>query len=52
MPNKRQQYGKESESIAVRHLKKNGYKIIEQNYRNNLGEIDIIAKYKKTLVFV
>ncbi len=52
MPNKRQQYGKDSESIATRYLKKNGYKILEQNYRNKLGEIDIIAKDKKTLVFV
>jgi hypothetical protein len=41
MLNKRQQFGKESESIAVRHLKKNGYKILEQNYRNKLGEIDM-----------
>jgi len=52
MINKRQTFGKESESIAVRHLKKNGYKILEQNYRNKLGEIDIIAKDKGTLVFV
>jgi len=52
MPDKRQQYGKDSESFAVRYLKKNGYKILEQNYRNKLGEIDIIAKDKKTLVFV
>jgi putative endonuclease len=52
MQNQRQQYGRESESIAVRHLKKNGYKILEQNYRNRLGEIDIIAKDKDTLVFV
>lgn len=52
MQNKRQQFGQESESIAVRHLKKNGYKILELNYRNKLGEIDIIAKDKKTLVFV
>jgi putative endonuclease len=33
-------------------LKKHGYKILEQNYRSKLGEIDIIAKDKKTLVFV
>ena len=52
MQNKRQQFGKESESIAVKHLKKNGYKILEQNYRNPLGEIDVIAKDKNTLVFV
>jgi len=52
MLNKRQQFGKESEFLATRHLKKNGYKILEQNYRNKLGEIDIIAKEKGTLVFV
>ncbi|GMQ79851.1 MAG: YraN family protein [Thermodesulfobacteriota bacterium] len=52
MLNKRQQFGKESESLAVRYLKKNGYKILEQNYRNKLGEIDIIAKEKGSLVFV
>jgi putative endonuclease len=52
MLNKRQQFGKESESLAVRHLKKNGYKILEHNYRNKIGEIDIIAKEKGTLVFV
>jgi len=52
MQNQRQQFGQEGESIAVRHLKKNGYKILEQNYRNKLGEIDIIAKDKNTLVFV
>ncbi len=52
MLNKRQQFGKESESLAVKHLKKNGYKILEQNHRNKIGEIDIIAKEKGALVFV
>ena len=52
MLNKRQQFGKKSESLALSCLKKHGYKIIEQNYRNKIGEIDIIAKDKGTLVFV
>lgn len=52
MQNKRQQFGKKSEDLAVWYLKKNGYKILEQNYRTRLGEIDIIAKDKKTIVFV
>ncbi len=52
MLNKRQQFGKESESEAVRYLKKNGYKILEQNYRTKLGEIDIIAKDKGTITFI
>jgi putative endonuclease len=52
MLNRRQQFGKDSESLAARYLKKSGYKILEQNYRNKLGEIDIIAKEKGVLVFV
>jgi putative endonuclease len=50
--NQRQKFGRESESFVARQLKKHGYKILEQNYRSKLGEIDIIAKDKKTLVFV
>jgi putative endonuclease len=46
------QFGQEGESIAVGYLKKSGYKILEQNYRNKLGEIDIVAKDRDTLVFV
>ena len=52
MLNTRQKFGEQGESLAVWYLKKNGYKILEQNYRTNLGEIDIIAREKKTLVFV
>ena len=52
MINPRQRFGKTSESIAVRHLKRNGYRILEQNYRNKIGEIDIIAQDGDTLVFV
>ena len=52
MPNSRQKFGEKSESIAVSYLKKQGYKIIEQNYRTKLGEIDIIAKEKGTIAFI
>ena len=52
MPDRRQQFGSNSESLVARYLKKSGYKILEQNYRTPLGEIDIIAKEKKTIVFV
>ena len=45
-------YGKRSEIIACNYLKKKGYKILETNYKNNVGEIDIIAKDKDYLVFV
>lgn len=52
MLNRNQQFGKTGETIAARYLKKNGYRILSQNYRNTFGEIDIIAKEKDTLVFV
>ena len=48
----RREFGQAGESLAVRYLKKNGYKILEQNYRTKLGEIDIIAKDRDTIVFV
>lgn len=52
MKTKRQKFGEKGEALAARHLKKAGYKIIETNYRTRLGEIDIIAKDKDTIVFV
>ena len=52
MQNRQQKFGERGENLAVWYLKKSGYKIIEQNYRSQLGEIDIIAREKKTIVFV
>jgi putative endonuclease len=52
MLNSQQQFGKDSEALAVIRLKKKGYKILEVNYRTPLGEIDIIAKDRKTIAFV
>lgn len=49
----RSQFGQLGENIACRYLVENHYKIIERNFRQKWGEIDIIAKEKdKTLVFV
>jgi len=44
--------GKFGEDLACEFLKKQGYKIIERNYRIRGGEIDIIALDEKTLVYV
>ncbi len=44
--------GETGESLAVKFLKKNGYEIIEQNYRCKLGEIDVIARDDRVLVFI
>lgn len=52
MADPRQQAGQAGETAAWRHLKKNGYKLLERNYRTSLGEIDIIARHKKVIVFI
>lgn len=44
--------GKKGEDLAVVHLQQLGYRILERNYRCPLGEIDIVAKDKNTIVFV
>lgn len=44
--------GKKGEELAVVHLQKLGYRILERNYRCPLGEIDIVARDKDTIVFV
>jgi putative endonuclease len=52
MPNRRQQFGEAGEALAARLLRQRGYKIIETNHRNPLGEIDLIARDGGSLVFV
>ncbi|MDO8602637.1 MAG: YraN family protein [Candidatus Omnitrophota bacterium] len=44
--------GRKGEEQAIACLRKNGYKIIEKNYRTKLGEIDIIADDKGVISFV
>lgn len=46
------QVGKIGEEIAKRFLVKQGYEIIEQNYKTKYAEIDLIAKKGKDLVFI
>lgn len=44
--------GQAGEKLAVKFLRKKGYKIREQNYKTKIGEIDIIAEDSGALVFV
>jgi putative endonuclease len=52
MESRRISFGRQGEDIALKYLKKKGYKIIEKNYRSRLGEIDIVALYKGVTVFI
>lgn len=44
--------GDNGEQLACQYLQKQGYKILERNYRIRGGEIDIVAKEGNVLVFV
>lgn len=44
--------GNAGEILAVNFLKSKKYQIIQTNYSNKIGEIDIIAKKDGVLVFV
>src|SRR5437764_8083515 len=44
--------GERGENMAAKYLRNQGYKIILRNFRCDCGEIDIVARDGKTLVFV
>lgn len=44
--------GRLAENLAAEALIKKGFEILERNFFNRFGEIDIIAKDKDILVFV
>ena len=45
-------FGKESENLAVEFLEKKGYKILVKNYRYLKAEIDIIAETENQIVII
>jgi len=44
--------GPRGEAAAARYLEKNGYEIVEKNYRKFGTEVDLIAKKDETLCFI
>lgn len=52
MLNKRQRLGQGGELYVAKYLKNEGYRILAKNYRCKVGEIDIIARDGKELVFI
>jgi len=44
--------GKLGEELACQFLRKQGFRVLAQNYRTRLGELDIICRKGKTIIFV
>jgi putative endonuclease len=49
---KRQSLGKLGEMLACEELERRGYAILARRYRSRFGEIDIVARHEKTIVFI
>lgn len=46
------EFGQDSESVAERHLRRRGYRIVGRNIHWPEGELDLVATLGSTLVFV
>ncbi len=44
--------GKNAENQACDYLQKKGYKIVKQNYKTKIGEIDVLASKKDILIAI
>ena len=51
-PGSNQRIGGQGEDLAVAFLARKGYTIVERNYRCKGGEVDLVARDGKTVVFV
>src|ERR1700704_4949873 len=49
---KKDPLGERGENVAARELRNKGYRILTRNFKCVMGEIDIVARDGKTLVFV
>jgi putative endonuclease len=44
--------GKQGEELAARHLEQRGFIILARNHRTPIGELDIIARDRRHLLFI
>lgn len=52
MKQNKRRIGSAYEDIAASYLLERGYAIVERNYRNLLGELDIIAEKDNVIVYI
>ncbi len=48
----RHELGRAGERLALEHLERLGYRLVERNYRTRFGELDLIVCDDATIVFV
>jgi putative endonuclease len=47
----RRSLGARGEELAARHLEARGFEVVERNFRTRYGEVDIVARDPRFLVF-
>ena len=47
----RRSLGVLGESLAARHLEARGYEVVDRNFRTRCGELDLVARDARALVF-
>ncbi len=48
----KQSLGKKGEELALRYFEKQGYELVQRNFRSRLGEIDLIFEKEGKIFFV
>jgi putative endonuclease len=51
MADPRRRLGARGEELAARHLEARGYQVVERNFRTRYGELDVVARDARFLVF-
>ncbi len=52
MPSERTILGLQAESLVADHLRKQGYRILDRNWRRPWGELDVVARRGDTIHFI
>ena len=52
MPSPKRKIGDLCEGLAVKHLRRRGFEVLQRNYQKKWGEIDIVAKNGDILHFI
>ena len=51
MADPRRRLGARGEELAARHLEARGYQVVERNFRTRYGELDVVVRDSRFLVF-